>query len=132
MIITSKFFFGGVPDASVAESKLKMQNDVTNIKFSGCMGDITLLSKLDLQSSVDSFVNVEFDGCPAMNNDSLMTSSCQGQQIHQIYDGDRLDTRDGGLKPYTEYMYRVKSYHPRIVGYGVSDWVPVRSGEGGK
>ena len=125
-IITSETFIGGAPISSEASTVL-ISKGLTN-SLSGCIDELVIDSMVYLPSVVLSHHNIEFDGCPP----AYSTVSCNNEKIEKIYDGSSKTSTSTGLDTYTEYLYRVKSYHKNIPGFGVSDWMPVRSGEGGE
>ena len=126
--LTSKVFMGGAP-ANVKNldvNILKILNESSN--FAGCINELTIGNMIYLPSSVDSFHNVDFDGCPYGKG----TKTCTDPIREGLYDGKQRFLELTGMQPFTEYLFRVKSYHKGTTGYGISKWVSLRTGDGGE
>lgn len=119
---TSVTYLGGIP---LGVDKM---GDI-NIRKSlhGCLQNLVIGTTVYFPHVVDFYHNIGFDGCPTKS-----ISSCSSEPTDVVYNGTELHLLDRGLKAYTNYLYRVKSYHKYIPGFAVSSWLSVRSGEGGE
>ena len=94
------------------------------------MKDIRLNFRPLEYDQIATLSNVNLDGCPAVALTSASPARCEGAVIHQIYNGTDNATYDHGLKPFTEYIYRVQVYNQ--AGFNYSEWAQGRTREGGK
>lgn len=123
-VIDSEMFMGGVP---VNSDEKTLQNLPLTQGFSGSLSDVYFGTAVHYQSAVMKSHNVELDGCP---QEATTGSFCSNSVIQTVYDGSDMGVTVDGLNTFTEYLYRVRSYHTNIPGYAASEWIPIRSGEG--
>ena len=122
---TSISYIGGIPlDAN--KNNILRYLEVRNA-FHGCLQNLVINTLLYFPHVVDTYHNIDFDGCP-----QKASLSCNNGEVISIYNGTNLKLTDSEVNTYTEYLYRVKSYRKEIFGFGVSPWLSIRSGEGGK
>jgi len=126
MTVSSETYIGGIP-ATVTSVLLKKYQITTTL--GGCLSDLKIGSKVQFQHVIKDYRNVDFNGCPGNNVDM---TSCHNPTPVTIYDGQEQKVISSKLKPFTEYLYRVSSYHRNVNGYAHSPWLVMRSGEGGK
>ena len=128
MAISSETYIGGVP--KTVDSLVLKQFEITS-HLSGCMRDLNIGSPVNLQHSVKSYHNVEFNGCPSVAATQQNAKLCHSPKVATVYDGPSKKTLSGYLNPFTEYLFRVSSYHQNVDGASDSEWVVVRTGDGG-
>ena len=123
----SETYLGGIPkDDQKIRSLLKSLDISTS--FGGCIKNLQMGTVVNFQHVITSHHNVDFNGCPDVTGVSI----CTNPKEVTIFNGVTLKSTSSALQVYTEYLYRVRSYHSGVFGYGDSEWVAIRSGEGGK
>ena len=125
MTILSETYLGGVPPTVDSVLLNKFQVVTT---FSGCIQNLKIGSLVNFQHVVKQHHNVDLSGCTDISND---VPTCRNPTPVQLYDGPDKKATSSGLRPFTEYLYRVSSYHTNVAGFAHSEWIVVRSGEGG-
>lgn len=128
LTISSETILGGIPSDSIHLQALTSLGIVTT--FGGCIKDLQIGTTVDFQHVIKEHRNVDFNGCLQVPDTGI--SKCANPQPTTVYNGAALKAVSTGLKPYTEYLFRVRSYQLGVFGYGDSDWIYLRSGEGGK
>ena len=128
MTVSSETYIGGVP-ATVDSIILREYKIETHL--GGCLQDLKIGSILNYQYVVKEHYNIDFNGCPGVSSITGNNPECSNPKITTVYDGQQKKTVSGGLIPFTEYLYRVSSYHPNVAGTADSPWIVIRTGEGG-
>lgn len=123
--LSSETYIGGLPK-TVDSLVLKQANLVHH--FAGCIRDLSIGSPINLQRSVKSHHNIEFNGCPTNNQQQ----TCQNPTVVTVYNGLAKKTMSGPLQSFTEYLFGVSSYHENVGGSADSQWIVIRAGDGGK
>ena len=139
MAISSELYIGGVP--RTVDSLVLTQSGVDSSHLAGCLRNLEIGRLLvNFQQSVKSHHNVDFNGCPSPPTTMISnlqqqqhqnTTTCHNLKVDTVYDGAQKKTLSGYLNPFTEYMFRVSSYHRNVVGTADSEWIVVRTGDGG-
>lgn len=127
LTVSSEIILGGISLDSTIRPTLTSLGIVTT--FGGCIMNLQIGTSVSFQHVIKEHRNVDFNGCLHVSNG---VTSCTNPQPQTVYNGAALKTSSTGLKPYTEYLFRVRSYQRNVFGYGDSDWACLRSGEGGR
>ena len=130
MAISSELYVGGIP--KTVDSLVLKQHNVDSSHLAGCMRNLEIEgSPVNFQQSVKSHHNVDFNGCPSESNSQQSTTTCHNLKVDNVYDGPQKKKLSGYLNPFTEYMFRVSSYHRNVNGKADSEWIVMRTGAGG-
>jgi hypothetical protein len=101
------------------------------LHFSCCMRHIRINTyplDLDDLSYQMSYVNVRFDGCPAVKNLLLRNNAGQTRRprIETVYEGSNIrEAFETTFNPFTEYFSRVVARNSQ--GKSASNWIVVRT-----
>ncbi|XP_002760562.4 usherin [Callithrix jacchus] len=114
LVVNSPVYVGGIPQ----ELLNSYQHLCLEQGFGGCMKDVkfTRSAVVNLASVSSGAVRVNLDGC--LSTDSAV--NCRGNDSILVYQGKEQSVYEGGLQPFTEYLYRVTASHEG--GSVYSDW----------
>ncbi|XP_065839051.1 usherin-like [Oscarella lobularis] len=128
--IMENFYLGGIENKglppTMAEVALGYGVNVTS--FGGCLADFKVNGQLlDYVMARNASLNVSFAGCPDF---TWGGPTCKDQVLHigSKGEGNETLTDTNGIKPFTEYLYRVAVRNTSGV-LVPGKWIVVRSGE---
>ncbi|XP_062312043.1 usherin-like, partial [Osmerus eperlanus] len=107
--VDSPLYLGGVPPHLSHRGLASMSHRhglggcVRGVAVKTSLSGVPVVSAISLSASVRHSVRVNLDGCPATDSRFV----CRGNDSVLVYTGRETQTRDHGLQPFTEYLYRV-------------------------
>ncbi|XP_013375386.1 PREDICTED: usherin isoform X1 [Chinchilla lanigera] len=114
LVVNSPVYVGGIPQHLRGTFRhLSLEQG-----FGGCMKDVAFARGAVVNlASVSSFaVRVNLDGCLS----PASAANCRGNDSIVVFRGHGLSAQESGLRPFTEYLYRVRASHEGGAVY--SDW----------
>ncbi|XP_016076620.1 PREDICTED: usherin [Miniopterus natalensis] len=114
LMVNSPVYLGGAPlELRDSYKRLSLEPG-----FGGCVREVAFArgAVVSLASVSSGAVRVNLDGCPS--SDSAV--NCRGNDSILVYRGHERSAQEPGLRPFTEYLYRVIASHEG--GSVRSDW----------
>ena len=124
LTVTSNIFVGGVEAGSVVYD-MAQNLGIETSPFAGCVQNLTIAGRyVHTATDVADLSLVSLAGCPDGAANSI---SCTGGVPSAVFSGNKTAASDATIKPFTEYLYLVRSSNRG--GSSSSSWISVRSKE---